>query len=87
MTEEKKVDLMLAIPCVERCGKNIVSRLPLEADELEKILAAKDWILSGITPPGQPIVTAVLCPDCAKKVHAPEVLAEMRRRRKAGGPS
>lgn len=85
MTEEKppSTDIMLAVPCVERCGKSIISRLPLEAVALEDLLAAKDWFLSVITPPGQPIVTAVLCPSCAKKVHDPRVLAEMRRRRGA----
>jgi len=81
MTEEK-ADIMLALPCIERCGKSIIARLPLEAVALEAVLAAKDWFLSVITPPGQQVVTAVLCPTCARKVHAPQVLAEMRRRRK-----
>ena len=74
---------MLLISCVERCGQGIVAKLPLDGKALERILAAKDWFLSGITPPGQPIVAAVLCTKCAESVVAPEVLAEMRRGRNA----
>jgi hypothetical protein len=74
-------EIMLLIPCVEHCGQGIVAQLPIDGKELEDILAKKDWFLSGITPPGQPIVTAVLCTKCAERVHAPEVLAEMRKAR------
>jgi hypothetical protein len=74
---------MILIPCVERCGQGIVAKLPLDGEELEGILAKKDWFLSGITPPGQPVITAVLCTKCAERVHAPEVIAEMRRSRNA----
>ena len=74
---------MLLISCVERCGQGIVAKLPLDGEALERILAAKDWFLSGITPPGQPIITAVLCTACAERVVAPDVLAELRRSRNA----
>lgn len=72
---------LLAIPCVDACGQSIVAKFPLTIAELERILAAKNWILSVITPPGQTMVCAVLCESCAKRVHPPEVLAEMKRRR------
>lgn len=75
-------EILLLIPCVERCGAGIVTKLPVDGKELEHILAKKDWFASVITPPGQPIVTAVLCTKCAERVHAPEVLAEMRQARK-----
>jgi hypothetical protein len=77
----KKDDPLLMIPCVERCGLVMVGKLPLSSLELENICAAKHWVLSVMSPPGTPIMVGILCPDCAKRVHSPEVLKEMRRRR------
>jgi len=74
---------MLLIPCVERCGLNVVAKLPLTAIELERVLDPKGWIISVMSPPGTAIAVGILCPACAKKVHSPEVLAEMKRIRDA----
>lgn len=72
---------MLLIPCVERCGLSVVTKLPLTSLELEHVTAEKNWIVSVMTPPGSPIAVGVLCTDCAKRVYPPEVLAEMQKRR------
>lgn len=74
-------EVLLLIPCVERCGLTIAAQLPLTSVELERVLVAKQWVMSVMTPPGRPVAVGILCPDCAKRVHAPEVLAEMQRRR------
>jgi hypothetical protein len=80
-------DFLLMIPCVERCGLAIVAKLPLAADELEDVCAMRDWFVSVMSSPGTTVTTGVLCPECAARVHAPGVLAEMRRRRRGRATS
>ncbi len=74
-------DPLLLIPCVEGCGLTLAAQLPVASSGLESLAAAKDWILSVMTPPGVPLAVGLLCPDCAKRVHDPAVLDEMKRRR------
>lgn len=52
-------------------------------EAMTEALDRMGWFLSVNTPPGQgpkvPIVMSLICPQCARALHPPELLREMKR--------
>ena len=68
----------LVLLCCD-CGDSISASFPVAQEELTKGLNTEGWILSLVSPPGEPDTRwAVLCKDCAPKHYPPEVLAKAR---------
>lgn len=61
------------------CGASAAVPFPVVQDELTRLLDTEGWILSMVTPPGEPDAHwAALCKDCAPKHYPPELLARAR---------
>lgn len=73
--DSRGIPQVLVLHCCE-CGTGIdvpVERLSIEA--LTSFLAAAEWLVSIVSPMGvTPVRFALLCAECAKRVHPPAVV-------------
>ena len=58
-----------------RCVASFSAPFGQTPDEMQAALERRGWIMSVVSPAAtQPVVLSPLCPECAKKVLAPELL-------------
>lgn len=74
----------LLVMCAH-CGQGVEAPLPIHRDALDRLLAARGWFISVLTPPKQggttPMLLGALCNACAPNIFPPEVLKAAEERR------
>ena len=76
----KDLTVSLVLHCCE-CGEGVdVPEAELAIQKLPAFLFKQNWVMSVITPPGEPRVRmALLCNPCSRKVFPGAMLEEARR--------
>lgn len=70
----------LMVRCVECPDKWILVSWPMDPESLPRRLFALGWFVSAASKEGiEGLFMAPICPECAKAVHHPEVVAEVKK--------